>query len=334
MSVQTTVEELTYRDAVREALADEMRRDERVVLLGEDIGMAGGVFKTTAGLWEEFGDDRVMDMPIAEHGFVGAALGMALTGMRPVVEIMFADFLGVCADPIANSIAKHRYMSGGQRSAPLVIRAIGGGGVSFGGQHSQTGESWFRIFPGLKIVTASDPQSAYGLLRAAIRDENPVLFLEHKALYNKKGPVARGDGQLPALEKARVVRPGRDVTVVASLMMVERALEAADMLAGEGVEAEVIDICSLRPLDTDTVVASVRKTNRLVTVGEEPVLGSWGSDVVAGVVAEAFGDLDAPPVRIGLPEAPLPFSPPLERAAIPSADKIAAAVRDLMAYNL
>lgn len=333
MATQGVTEELSYRDAVRMALADEMRHDPRVVLMGEDVGPAGGVFKATEGLYEEFGGDRVMDMPIAESGFVGAAFGMAITGMRPVVEIMFSDFLGVCADQIINSIAKYRYMSGGQGSVPLVIRAVGGGGLSFSGQHSQTGESWFRVFPGLKIVTASDPASVYGLLRAAIRDDNPVLFLEHKGLYNKKGPVDRGAG-LPPLERARVVRPGRDVTVVASLMMVDRALQAAEQLAGEGVELEVIDIQSLRPMDLGPVIESVRKTNRLLTVGEEPLLGGWGSDVIAGVVAEAFTDLDAPPQRLGLPEAPLPFSPPLERAAIPSAERIAGVARRLAAGEI
>lgn len=323
-----SVEEMTYREAIRDALAEEMRRDSRVVLLGEDIGQAGGVFKTTEGLFEEFGENRVMDMPIAESGFVGAALGMAVTGLRPVVEIMFSDFLGVCFDQIANSIAKYRYLSAGEVSVPLVIRTIGGGGVSFGPQHSQTGESWLLPIPGLKIVAPSNPADAYMMLKAAIRDENPVLFIEHKALYGMKGPVQRTES-VPPLGTASLVREGRDLTIVASLLMVRRSLEAAEILSREGISAEVIDIRSLRPMDVESIVTSVRKTGRLMTVEEQPLLGGWGSYVVAEIVARAFDDLDAPPQRIGLPDAPLPFSPMLEQAAIPSPERIAQVARSL-----
>jgi pyruvate dehydrogenase E1 component beta subunit len=314
--------ELSYREAVRDAMAEEMRRDETVLLLGEDVGPAGGVFKTSVGLHEEFGDHRVMDMPIAENAFVGAALGMAITGMRPIVEIMFSDFLGVCADQIANSIAKYRYISAGSVAVPLVIRSIGGGGLGFGPQHAQTGESWFQVFPGLKIVAASNPADAYMMMKAAIRDDNPVLFIEHRALYGQKGSVVRADDP-PPLGAARIVKPGRHVTVVASLMMVGRAIAAADLLIEQGIELEVVDLRSLRPLDDSTIIESVQKTGRLLTVEEQPVLGGWGADVVAAVVGDAFDYLDAPPQRIGLPDAPLPFSPVLEDAALPSSRSIA-----------
>lgn len=320
--------ELTYREAVREAMADAMRRDASVVLMGEDVALPGGVFKTSVGLHDEFGPNRVIDMPIAENGFVGAALGLAVTGMRPIVEIMFSDFLGVCFDQIANSVAKARYMSGAQTKVPLVIRTIGGGGSRFGGQHSQTGESWFRVFPGLKIVAASNPAEAYGMLTAAIEDDNPVLFIEHKGLYGKKGQVVRGAAA--SLDAARVVRQGKDATVVASLLVLNRALEAAEILAERGMDIEVIDIRSLRPVDTATISESVRKTNRLMTVEEQPVCGGWGGDVIASVVYEAFEYLDAPPVRIGLPDAPLPSSPVLEDAAMPSTERLVVEIESLV----
>lgn len=326
---EVATQELTYREALRDAMADEMRADPRVVVLGEDVGPAGGVFKATAGLYEEFGDDRVMDMPIAESGFVGAALGMAITGMRPVVEIMFADFLGCCADPLINSIAKYRFLAGDQVSVPLVIRATGGGGLGFGGQHSQTAESWFHNIPGLKIVAPATPADAYAMLRAAIREENPVLLLEHKALFGVRGPVDK-TAPVPPLSGSAVVRPGGDVTIVASLLMVHRALEAAQILAGQGIQAEVIDLRLLRPLHLAPVIASVQKTKRLLTVEEQPVAGGWGANVVAGVVEEALDFLDAAPRRIGLPDAPLSFSPPLEQAAIPSARAIVQAVLDMV----
>lgn len=325
-----TALEMTYRQAIARALAEEMRRDPRVIVMGEDIGPAGGPLKTTEGLFAEFGPERVRDTPISENAFVGAALGLAVMGWRPVVEIMFADFLGVCYDQIANAIAKHRFMAGGRMEVPLVIRAIGGGGLRFGAQHSQTGETWFLSLPGLKIVTASSPNEAYGMLKAAIRDPDPVLFIEHKALLGTRGPVHAGPDNLRPLAGTDLLRPGDAATVVATLAMVPRALEAAERLAAEGIGAEVFDLRALRPMDCSDIAESVRRTGRLVTVEEVSRLGGWGAEVCARVVEEAFDHLDAPPVRLGLPEYPLPYSPALEDAAIPSVEGIAEAVRTLV----
>jgi len=299
-------------------------------LLGEDIGHAGGPFKATEGLIEEFGAMRVMDTAIAETAILGTALGMAITGLRPVAEIMFADFLAVCMDQIINSMAKYRFMSGGQIAVPLVIRTAGGGGLRFGSQHSQTGESWLLQFPGIKIVVPSNPHEAYHLMRAAIRDENPVILFEHKAMYAQKGQVdlSKTDDQI--IGKAKIVKAGKDVTIVASLAMVGKALEAANILEMNGIQAEVIDIRSLRPLDSDTVVASVQKTCNLIVVEEEHAMGGWGAEVISRVVDEAFDYLDSPPQRITLPDAPLAFSPPLEDAAIPSAETIINVVKKML----
>jgi acetoin:2,6-dichlorophenolindophenol oxidoreductase subunit beta len=325
-----TTQEITYREAIVAALKEEMRRDSRTLIMGEDIGESGGPFKTCQGLYEEFGAARVRDTPIAETGFVGAALGLALTGYRPIVEIMFADFLGVCFDQIVNSIAKHRFMSGGLVKTPLVIRALGGAGLRFGAQHSQTAESWMLSVPGLKILCPSNPSQAYLMLKAAIRDDNPVLVLEHKALLSMKGPVPIGVELVEMPTGARVLRAGRDATIVASLAMVGKALAAAEQLSLEGIEAEVIDIQILRPLDVTLISASVRRTNILVTVEEQAPTGGWSSDVVADVVSQAFDYLDAPPTRITLPDHPLPYSPRLEDALIPSPETIAAAVKALL----
>jgi len=322
--------EITYREAIVAALQEEMRRDPRTLIMGEDIGPSGGPFKTCQGLYEEFGPARVRDTPISETGFVGAALGLALTGYRPIVEIMFADFLGVCFDQIVSGIAKHRLMSGGRTMVPLVIRAIGGAGLRFAAQHSQTAESWLLSVQGLKIVAASGPAEAYGMLRAAIRDNNPVLLLEHKALLSLKGEVATGSDAVEPLSGARVLREGTDATIVATLAMVGRSLAAAELLAKDGIAAEVIDLRVLRPMDTSAISESVRRTNILVTVEEQAKLGGWGAEVVAQVAADAFDELDAPPARLGLPEYPLPYSPPLEDAAIPSPEAIAATVKSLL----
>ena len=281
-------QEITYREAIVAALQEEMRRDPKTLVMGEDVGPSGGPFKTCQGLIEEFGHARVRDTPIAETGFVGAALGLAITGYRPIVEIMFADFLGVCFDQIVNGIAKHRFMSGGQFAVPVTIRAIGGAGLRFGPQHSTTAESWFMSVPGLKIVCPSSPAEAYGMLKSAIRDDDPVLVLEHKALLSSKGQVAVGSEHGESLSGPRILRPGRDVTVVASLAMVHRALGAAEKLAAEGIEAEVIDIRALRPMDLTNVFESVRRTNNLVTVEEQAQVGGWGAEVVAQVTSEAF----------------------------------------------
>jgi pyruvate dehydrogenase E1 component beta subunit len=328
--IEQTGQEITYREAIVAALREEMRRDPKTLIMGEDIGESGGPFKTCQGLYEEFGAARVRDTPIAETGFVGAALGLALTGYRPIVEIMFADFLGVCFDQIANSIAKHRFMSGGRVKTPIVIRALGGAGLRFGAQHSQTAESWLLSVPGLKIICPSNPGQAYLMLKAAIRDDNPVLVLEHKALLSMKGPVQIGVDDVTMPIGPRVLRPGRHATIVASLAMVGKALVAADKLATEGIEAEVIDIQVLRPLNVTPISDSVRRTNILVTVEEQAPTGGWSSDVVADVVSQAFEYLDAPPARVTLPDHPLPYSPHLEDALIPSPERIAATVKSLL----
>ncbi len=330
MSTLSAPAEVSFRDAIRDALAEEMRRDSRVVLIGEDVGQAGGAFKETAGLFEEFGPTRVWDAPISEQAIIGAALGAALTGMRPVVNLMFADFAMVAFDGIGNQVAKYRFMSGGQFSAPLVIRAACGGGLSFGAQHSQTLEVVLMGMPGLKLVAPSSPADAKGLLRAAIRDENPVVFLEHKALYNRiKAPVP-GDAEVIPLGTACTVRAGRDVTVVATMAMVHQAVEAASILAGEGIEMEVIDLRSLVPLDTGAIYRSLERTNRLIVVEEAPRTGGWGATVAALAQEEAFDSLDAPVTRVCLADVPLPYSPLLEAAAIPDAARIASAVRRLL----
>lgn len=324
------MQEMTYREAIVAALAEEMRRDPRTLIMGEDIGPSGGPFKTTQGLWEEFGGARVRDTPIAETGFIGAALGLALTGYRPIVEIMFADFLGVAFDQIVSGIAKHRFMSGGRARVPLVIRALGGAGLRFAAQHSQTAESWFHSVPGLTILCPSSPADAYGMLKAAIRDDNPVLILEHKALLSSKGPVPVGSEAGPLPKGPALLREGRHVTMVASLMMVPRALAAAEILAAEGVEAEVLDLRVLRPLGVDPIAESVRKTGNLVVVEEQARTGGWSGQVVADVVELAFDHLDSPPARVTLPDYPVPFSPGLEDAAIPSPEAIASAARAIL----
>ncbi len=321
---------MTYREAIIAAQRDALRADPCVLVMGEDIGESGGVFKTTEGLWSEFGSKRVRDTPISETGFVGAALGMAVAGYRPVVEIMFADFMGVCFDQLVNSIAKHRFMSGGKVSAPLVIRTACGGGLQFGAQHSQTAESWLLSIPGIKIAVPASPAEAYRLLRAAIRDDNPVVVLEHKGLLGTKGPVDVGEPFSHLLGGPEVVRVGDAVTIVASLAMVPRAMAAAEVLAHDGISAEVIDLRVLRPLALDPVVKSLRKTHSLVTVEEQSRVGGWGAEVVAQMVATAFDYLDSPPLRIAMGEYPLPFSKPLEDAARPTTDRIVREVRELL----
>lgn len=324
------LQDLTYREAIVAALHEEMQRDPRTLIMGEDIGESGGPFKTCQGLIEAFGPARVRDTPIAETGFVGAALGLALTGYRPIAEIMFADFLGVCFDQIVNGIAKHRFMSGGRVKAPLVIRAIGGAGLRFGAQHSTTAESWMMSVPGLLILCPSTPEQAYLMLKAAIRDDNPVLILEHKALLSTKGPVPVGTVDVAMPTGPAILRPGSDVTIVASLAMVGRCLAAADLLQADGIAAEVMDIRMLRPLNVTPIADSVRRTNNLIVVEEQARTGGWSSNVVADVVAQAFDYLDSPPARITLPDHPVPFSPGLEDAVLPSPETIAATARALL----
>lgn len=268
--------EMTYRDAIVAAQKSALASDERVMIMGEDIGAAGGPFKTTAGLFEEFGGGRVRDTPISEEAFVGAAMGMAVTGYRPIVELMFADFMGVCFDQIVNGIAKHRFMCGGKVEVPLLIRAMGGGGTRFGAQHSQTGETWVSQFPGLKVLCAATPYDAYHMIRWAVRDNNPVILLEHKALFTRKQEF---ELQCPIDESVSQpirVRAGDDITIIATLAMVERALEAAEVLSERGVNAEVINLRALRPLSMTLVLESVKKTSRLLCVEENHSMGGWG----------------------------------------------------------
>jgi pyruvate/2-oxoglutarate/acetoin dehydrogenase E1 component len=313
--------ELSYRDSVSYGIAQEMRRDPSLVMLGEDIAAAGGVFKTTVGLLDEFGPERVRDTPISEQAIVGAAMGAAMTGVPVIAELMFSDFLAVCFDIIANQIAKSRYMTGGQMTVPLVIRTANGGGSRFGAQHSQSVENWCMMIPGLKVVAPSNPRDVVGLLAASVRDPNPVVFLEHKSLMATKADIP--DGELvDELGKATVVREGSDCTIVALALMVPRALQAAERLADEGISAEVIDVRSLVPLDTRTILSSVAKTNRLFTVEENPRLCGWGAEIASLVGHEAFWDLDGPIVRITTPHIPLPAAETLEDMAIPSVDRI------------
>jgi acetoin:2,6-dichlorophenolindophenol oxidoreductase subunit beta len=316
------VAELTYRGAIAAAIAEEMDRDERVVLIGEDVGAAGGVFKLTEGLFERFGPKRVRDAPISEQAIVGAAMGAAMTGLRPIAELMFSDFLGVAWDMIANQIAKARYMTNGQVSVPLVLRTANGAGLGFGAQHSQSLENWVMAVPGLKVVAPSNPADMKGLLAAAIRDDDPVIVFEHKALFADKGDVPEGN-HVTRLGEASVVREGSDVTLVAIGAMVPRAMAAADrLIADHGIKAEVIDLRSLVPLDVQAILASVQKTSRLFTVEENPRLCGWGAEIASIVADEAFWSLDAPITRITTPHIPLPAAISLEGAAIPTVDRI------------
>jgi pyruvate/2-oxoglutarate/acetoin dehydrogenase E1 component len=313
--------ELTYREAVAYGIAQEMRRDANLVMLGEDIAAAGGVFKTTVGLLEEFGPDRIRDTPISEQAILGAAMGAAMTGIPVIAEIMFSDFLAVCWDIVANQIAKSRYMTDGQVSFPLVIRTANGGGVRFGAQHSQSVENWAMMIPGLKVVAPSTPRDMVALMAAAIRDPDPVVFFEHKGLMGTKGEVPDGE-VLDELGTATVLREGTDCTIAALALMVPRALEAAERLASDGISAEVLDVRSLVPLDTRTLLDSVGKTGRFFTVEENPRLCGWGAELVSIVSDEAFWNLDGPCVRITTPHIPLPAAASLEDLALPSVDRI------------
>ncbi len=317
---------ITYREAVAVGLAQEMERDPSVVLIGEDVGAAGGVFKATVGLFDKFGPERVRDTPISEQAILGAAMGAAMTGLRPVAELMFADFVSVGHDLIANQIAKARYMTNGQVALPLVVRFGNGGGLRFGAQHSQSVESWLMAVPGLKVVVPSTPADVVGLMAAAVRDDDPVMFLEEKALYPTNGEVPDGE-HVDELGRARVRRGGSDVTVVALGTMVHRALAAAEELAQEGTECEVIDLRSLVPLDVSTVATSVLKTGRLFTVEENPRLCGWGAELASIIAEECFYDLDAPIRRITAPHIPLPAADSLEDAVIPSVERVVASVR-------
>ena len=317
--------QLTYREAVAAGIAQEMERDASVVVLGEDVAAAGGVFKTTVGLFDRFGPDRIWDTPISEQAILGAAMGAAMTGLRPVAEIMFADFLAVGWDIVANQIAKMRYMTDGQLAIPLVIKTGNGSGLRFGAQHSQSLESWAMSVPGLKVVAPSSPADVKGLLAAAIRDPDPVLFFEAKALYATSGEVPDGEHVEP-LGVARVVRDGADCTIVALGPMVPRAIEAAQSLASAGIDAQVIDVRSLVPLDTRTILEAVVKTSRAFTVEENPRLCGWGAELASIVAEECFYDLDGPVVRITSPHVPMPSADVLEDCVRPSTERIAATV--------
>jgi acetoin:2,6-dichlorophenolindophenol oxidoreductase subunit beta len=315
------VAELTYRDAVARGIAQEMRRDERVVLLGEDVAAAGGVFKATVGLLEEFGPRRVRDTPISEQAIIGAAMGAAMTGMRPIAEIMFSDFFAVCWDLVANQIAKSRYMTNGQVSFPLVIRSANGAGLRFGAQHSQSVENWLMAVPGIKVVVPATPRDVIGLMAAAVRDPDPVVVLEEKALYPTKQDVPDGE-VVDELGKALVLRTGGDATLIALGNMVPRALAAAERLATSGVECSVIDVRSLVPLDTTTLLGEAAKSGRVFTVEENPRLCGWGAEVSSIISEEIFFELDGPVVRITTPHVPLPAADALEDLTVPSVDRI------------
>jgi pyruvate/2-oxoglutarate/acetoin dehydrogenase E1 component len=322
---------ITYKQAIANAIADALEEDDKVFLLGEDVAEAGGPFKLTEGLLERFGPRRVRDTPISEQAIIGTAIGAALRGLRPIAEIMFADFAGVCYDGIANELAKYRYMTGGQVTLPATIRLGNGAGAGFGAQHSQSVENWFLNVPGLKIAVPATPADAYGLLRAAVRDPDPVLVFEHKHLFNHKGEIA-DDPVIPELGVADVVRSGDDITVVATQMMRHRAEEAAEVLAAEGVGVEVIDPRTVMPFDHETVGASVDRTNRLVVVQECSNDGSWGATVVARLMADRFESLDAPPRLIGGDDTPIPYSGVLEELWLPSVDRIVDGLRRTLAY--
>jgi acetoin:2,6-dichlorophenolindophenol oxidoreductase subunit beta len=321
------VAELTYREAVAHAIAQEMARDERVVFLGEDVAGAGGVFKATVGLLEKFGPKRVIDTPISEQAILGAAMGAAMTGLRPIAEIMFSDFLAVCWDLVANEIAKTRYMTNGQVALPLVVRTANGGGSRFGAQHSQSVENWAMAVPGLKVVAPSSPADVIGLFAAAVRDPDPVIFFEHKSLYGTKGIVPDGE-HVDRLGTAKVLRTGSDVTVLALAAMVPRAVQAAEILEkGHGISCTVVDVRSLVPLDTQTIFAEVKKTARVVTVEENPRLCGWGAEIASLIADELFYDLDGPIVRITTPHVPLPSADALEDATVPSVARIVETIR-------
>lgn len=323
-----SIREITFAEALNEALRHEMERDENVIVMGEDVGVYGGVFGVTKGLLEKFGFDRVIDTPISEAGFIGAAIGAAAMGLRPVVELMFVDFFGVAMDQIYNQAGKMRYMFGGKIKLPLTIRTTIGGGLSAAAQHSQVLYSIFAHVPGLKVVVPSTPYDAKGLLISSIRDDNPVMFFEHKLLYATKGPVPEEPYTVP-LGKADIKREGSDVTLIGLALTVHHALKAADILAKEGINAEVVDPRTIVPFDKETILKSVRKTGRVVIVDEDYDRCGFASWVAAIIADEAFEYLDAPIKRITTPNVPIPFSPLLEKHILPDPDKIVNAIRSI-----
>jgi acetoin:2,6-dichlorophenolindophenol oxidoreductase subunit beta len=314
---------VAFRTAIRDALDEELAADDRVILFGEDIAVAGGVFATTTGLYDTYGAERVFDTPISELALAGAAFGSAVTGLRPVIEIMFGDFLTLAMDSLVNQATKYWFLTQEQVSVPLTIRSVVGAGGRFGAIHSQMPASWFMGVPGLKIVAPSNAADAKALLKASVRDDNPVLFFEHKRLYSLEGEVTDEVGRLG---EAAVVREGTDLTLATAMKSVHDALEAAEALEADGISVEVIDLRTLRPFDLETVLASVRKTNRIVVVEEGPLTGGWAGELLASVTEHALGHLDDA-WRIATPNTPIPYSPPLEDAFLPGADRIASDVR-------
>jgi acetoin:2,6-dichlorophenolindophenol oxidoreductase subunit beta len=318
------VSELEFRDAIRDAIAEELERDDAVIFFGEDVAAPGGVFAVTGGLRQRFGPERVFDTPISELALAGAAFGAAATGMRPVIEVMFGDFMGLAMDSLVNQAAKLWYVSKEQGSAPLVVRSAVGAGGRFGAMHSQSHGTWFQGVPGLKVVAPSSPAEAKGLLKAAIRDDNPVIFCEHKRLYSLKGPEP--DAETIPIGEASVAREGGELTIVSISKGVHDALEAAEALAEDGLEVEVVDLRSLRPLDADAVLASVAKTNRVLAVEEGPRTGGWAAGLLGAVSESGLHDLDDAWI-VATDETPIPYTPTLEDAFLPTADRIAESVR-------
>lgn len=321
---------MTMREALREAMAEEMRADQTVFVMGEEVAQYQGAYKVTQGLLEEFGDKRVIDTPITEQGFAGLGVGAAFGGLKPIVEFMTWNFSMQAIDQIINSAAKTLYMSGGQMRCPIVFRGPNGAAARVAAQHSQCFSAWYAHVPGLKVIAPSNPADAKGLLKAAIRDPNPVVFLENEILYGLSGPVPKGEDWVVPIGKARIARAGKDVTIVSFARGMVYALEAAAKLADEGIEAEVIDLRTLRPLDIDTIVASVKKTNRLVTVEEAWPVCSVGSEICARVAIEAFDYLDAPPVKISGADVPMPYAANLEKLALPNAIQVIEAVKTVL----
>ncbi len=320
-----------YWEAVRDALREEMIRDPKVILLGEDIGIYGGAYGATRGLYEEFGPERVRDTPISEEAIPGAACGMAMCGYRPVAEIMYFDFMTLAMDQFVNQAGKNRYMFGGKTTVPMVLRTEGGTGRGIAAQHSQSLEAWFTHAPGILVVAPATPYDAKGLLKAAIRDDNPVLFIEHKMLYGTKGEVPDGD-YIVELGKAAVRRQGKDVTLVSYSRCALHCNKAAEDLAREGIDCEVIDLRSLKPLDVDCLIASVKKTGRIVMVSEGYKNTNFVCEIAQIINEFAFDYLEAPPARVCAANVPIPMSPPLEAASVPTPDKIVAQVKKTMAY--
>ena len=322
--------EISVRQAIREAMREEMLSDDKVFLIGESIGPYGGCFKVTEGLWEEFGDERIMDTPLSESAIVGCGVGAAMMGLKPIVELMFADFVTIGMDQLVNNAAKMKYLHDGDIDFSMVLRMPQGAGATMGPHHSQSVESWIMNIPGIKIVVPSNAYDAKGLLKSAVRDNNPIVFLEHKLLYNEKGEVPEGDYTVP-LGKANVVKEGKDITIIAYSYMIKIALQAADLLAKEGISAEVVDVRTIRPLDVETLAESVKKTEKAVIVHEAPVFGGAGGEIAALLQEAVFDYLDAPIGRVGATETPVPYSQPLEQAHLPNAQKIADKVKQMIA---